>query len=182
LQQLETSAFDLAIIDYRMPYIDGLETARMIRQQRKLSPHELPVILCTVQQKTDAIRGPLRVVWACNSHWSRAVKLTPCGNCSAISIGRHAGPEEGFIMAPEHSPQPGQHRTLPFVPKTPPFKHAAGSITPSASLPGAHILERGQRLAAVRAVAAHTVDLVLHGTSRCRANDRHRRDHAESSA
>jgi len=43
---IETSEpFDVVICDYHMPYIDGLETIRMIREKLKLSPKKLPIIL-----------------------------------------------------------------------------------------------------------------------------------------
>jgi PAS domain S-box-containing protein len=37
--------FDALIVDYHMPYLDGLETIRMIRRKLHLSPAEQPVIL-----------------------------------------------------------------------------------------------------------------------------------------
>jgi PAS domain S-box-containing protein len=46
LKIIETSElFDLVICDYHMPYIDGLETIRMIREKLNMSPEKLPVIL-----------------------------------------------------------------------------------------------------------------------------------------
>jgi len=46
LKRLETSRpFDVIICDYNMPYIDGLETIRMMREKLKLSPDKQPVIL-----------------------------------------------------------------------------------------------------------------------------------------
>lgn len=37
--------FDLIICDYHMPYLDGLETIRMIREKLKLNPENQPIIL-----------------------------------------------------------------------------------------------------------------------------------------
>lgn len=46
LKILETSRpFDVILCDYYMPYIDGLETIQMIRQQLKLTPEKQPVVL-----------------------------------------------------------------------------------------------------------------------------------------
>ncbi|MGM0608652.1 MAG: response regulator [Candidatus Muiribacteriota bacterium] len=46
MKLLETSEpFDIIICDYNMPYIDGLETIRMIRQKLKLTPQKQPIIL-----------------------------------------------------------------------------------------------------------------------------------------
>ncbi len=46
LKTLETSnPFDLIICDYHMPYLDGLETIKMIREKLSLSPQKQPIIL-----------------------------------------------------------------------------------------------------------------------------------------
>jgi len=46
MKQLETSRpFDLIICDYDMPYIDGLETIKIIREKLKLTPEKQPIIL-----------------------------------------------------------------------------------------------------------------------------------------
>lgn len=46
LKTLETSKpFDLIICDYHMPYLDGLETIKMIREKLNLSPEKQPIIL-----------------------------------------------------------------------------------------------------------------------------------------
>jgi PAS domain S-box-containing protein len=43
---IETSdPFDVVVCDYHMPYIDGLETIKLIREKLKLSPDKLPIIL-----------------------------------------------------------------------------------------------------------------------------------------
>lgn len=45
LELLPRQPFDLVLVDYRMPYINGLDTIRMIRDKLKLSPEMLPVVL-----------------------------------------------------------------------------------------------------------------------------------------
>jgi len=46
IKRLETSeAFDVIICDYNMPYLDGLETIRMIREKLKLNAEKQPIIL-----------------------------------------------------------------------------------------------------------------------------------------
>ncbi|MEI7502203.1 MAG: response regulator, partial [Paludibacter sp.] len=43
---IETSEpFDVIICDYHMPYIDGLETIKLIREKLEFSPKKLPIIL-----------------------------------------------------------------------------------------------------------------------------------------
>lgn len=41
----EDLSFDLLIVDYHMPYIDGLETIQIIREKLGISAEELPIIL-----------------------------------------------------------------------------------------------------------------------------------------
>ncbi|MEA1874875.1 MAG: response regulator, partial [Bacteroidota bacterium] len=41
----ESKAFNVIVCDYHMPYIDGLETVRMIREKLELPPEKQPVIL-----------------------------------------------------------------------------------------------------------------------------------------
>ena len=46
MKLIETSEpFDVIICDYHMPYIDGLETIKLIREKLKLSPDKQPIIL-----------------------------------------------------------------------------------------------------------------------------------------
>jgi CheY-like chemotaxis protein len=41
----KSKLFDVIIVDYHMPYINGLDTIKMIREQLHLSSEELPIIL-----------------------------------------------------------------------------------------------------------------------------------------
>lgn len=41
----QSKAFDVIVCDYHMPYLDGLETVKMIREKLELPPEKQPVIL-----------------------------------------------------------------------------------------------------------------------------------------
>ena len=41
----KSKAFDVIVCDYHMPYIDGIETVKMIREKLKLTPEKQPIIL-----------------------------------------------------------------------------------------------------------------------------------------
>ncbi len=45
LKALESEPFDLMIIDYNMPYINGIEVIRMVREKLDLTPEKFPIIL-----------------------------------------------------------------------------------------------------------------------------------------
>ena len=45
LKILEKNSYDLLILDYHMPYINGLETLKMIREKLDLSKNQLPAII-----------------------------------------------------------------------------------------------------------------------------------------
>lgn len=45
LKMIEESAFDLLIADYRMPYLNGLETVTMLREKLNIPPEKMPVIM-----------------------------------------------------------------------------------------------------------------------------------------
>jgi len=47
LQQLETAAFDVALMDLQMPELDGLETTRIIRAREKQQGGHLPILAMT---------------------------------------------------------------------------------------------------------------------------------------
>ena len=41
----KSKAFDVIVCDYHMPYIDGIETVKMIREKLELTPEKQPIIL-----------------------------------------------------------------------------------------------------------------------------------------
>ncbi|MFY9116738.1 MAG: PAS domain S-box protein [Bacteroidales bacterium] len=45
LRMLEKETFDLMIIDYHMPYVDGLGVVQMIRERMHVLPQDLPIVL-----------------------------------------------------------------------------------------------------------------------------------------
>ena len=45
LKSLEKNSYDLLILDYHMPYINGLETLKMIREKLAISKNQLPAII-----------------------------------------------------------------------------------------------------------------------------------------
>lgn len=56
-QICQKGPFDLAIIDYQMPFMDGIEVVREIRNQMKLSSRDLPIILLYSSTEEKAIHS-----------------------------------------------------------------------------------------------------------------------------
>ena len=57
LTLLENQLFDLLIIDYHMPYIDGCAVIRMIREKLQLEPENMPLILLHSSSDEQSLRG-----------------------------------------------------------------------------------------------------------------------------
>ncbi len=57
LNLLEKQVFDLLIIDYHMPYVDGCAVIRMIREKLQLVPENMPLILLHSSSDEQSLRG-----------------------------------------------------------------------------------------------------------------------------
>jgi signal transduction histidine kinase/CheY-like chemotaxis protein/HPt (histidine-containing phosphotransfer) domain-containing protein len=69
LAALGSASFDLAIIDYHMPEMDGMETIRLIRQDLGLSGRQLPIVLLHSALIDEALVqrcAELEVAWSVN--------------------------------------------------------------------------------------------------------------------
>ena len=56
----QSGPFDAALVDYHMPFVDGLETIRMMREKMQLSPRELPVVLLHSSTETSQLQEACR--------------------------------------------------------------------------------------------------------------------------
>lgn len=57
LKLIQQHPFDLLIIDYHMPYMDGLETVKIIREKLGISSEQLPIILLHSSTDDHIIRS-----------------------------------------------------------------------------------------------------------------------------
>jgi len=56
LKILEKKEFDVIIVDYNMPYMNGIDTIKMIRDKLKLNSEKLPIILLHSSSDNQTIR------------------------------------------------------------------------------------------------------------------------------
>lgn len=64
LQKLETNSYDALIIDYHMPFMDGLQVVDKVRNTLHMDSHKLPVILShssSEDSKINELRSSLRI-------------------------------------------------------------------------------------------------------------------------
>jgi len=67
--------FDLLIIDYHMPYMDGIEVVKTIREKFEISPEELPVILLHSSTENEALIGDCKR-YTIHANLLKPVKMT----------------------------------------------------------------------------------------------------------
>lgn len=53
---ITSQTYDVLIVDYHMPFIDGLETIKMIRDKLQLTPEKMPVILLHSSSNDEKLR------------------------------------------------------------------------------------------------------------------------------
>ncbi len=76
----ENNRYDVILMDYNMPYLDGIETVKNIRYKLKLSDNELPIILLnnsTEDEQLNAICEELSI----QHKLVKPVKLNQLYNC-----------------------------------------------------------------------------------------------------
>ncbi len=67
--------FDLLIIDFRMPYMNGIEVVKTIREKFEISEKELPVILLHSSEENDDLKNDCKQ-YAISAHLLKPVKMT----------------------------------------------------------------------------------------------------------
>jgi len=56
VKRIQNTPFDLLVIDYHMPLMDGLETIKIIREKLKISAQKLPIILLHSSMDDENVR------------------------------------------------------------------------------------------------------------------------------
>ncbi len=72
--------FDLVIMDYNMPYLDGLETTKKIRENLYSDKHQLPIILFH-SSADDQIISTVSQQYNINKRITKPIKINELYNC-----------------------------------------------------------------------------------------------------
>jgi len=156
-----TPSYDLLIIDYHMPDMDGLETIRLIRQQLRLSPERMPIILLHSSSDDPALREECKQLGV-RFNLTKPVKARELYHylCNLHSS------ESQQSAPPPQSPQPttSAAEELPItvlVAEDVATNMMLIKILLKKAIPGAEILEAHNGVEAVELAKARHVDLIL---------------------
>ena len=182
LRELEAEEYDLVVVDYDMPFMDGLETIRRIRKLDGCSAREQPIMMIHSSGDDQKIRDACRELGVL-FHLSKPVKpgelfqyLGRVGEKEGVSKG--ATPKECGEASPARGSSPIASAWEPGgIPRTAlrsgPVdrtiliaEDVAMNMLLIRSLlerlvPGVRIVEASDGAMAVRAVEAQEVDLIL---------------------
>ncbi len=99
--------YDLAILDWQMPYPDGLETARKI----KAIPHladSLPIVMVSSHGREDIMREAVKV--GINNYLVKPITHSVLFDAILETLGRHPGPKT--LVVPDSDEQKSQRRQI----------------------------------------------------------------------
>lgn len=152
LKQLMEERYDLAIIDYQMPLLNGLEVIEKIRRKLSLSDAELPILLLHSSMENHLIRP------ACQQFNINFEDMKPLTLTRLQEVLSQVPKTEGTAL-----PQPTQHSIQPMVliVDDNDINRMLASTLIQMSLPNAQIIEAQNGLEAVEMYSRHQVDLVL---------------------
>lgn len=156
-----TPRYDLLIIDYHMPDMDGLETIRLIRQQLCLSPEQMPIILLHSSSDDPALREECKKLDV-RFNLTKPVKAR---ELYRFLCNVHSG-ESWQNTSPAQPPQPtaSAAEELPItvlVAEDVATNMMLIKILLKKAIPGAEILEAHNGVEAVELAKTHHVDLIL---------------------
>ncbi len=161
LKLLEKSpAFDLLVVDYHMPYMDGLETITMIREKLLMTPEKLPVILLHSSSDDAQLRE------SCKRLKIRFTLVKPVKaeelyhSIQNINSAEEDIPKEA--SAGTLTSDPNQRRkALILIAEDVKMNMLLAKTLISKALPFARILEAADGLEAVRMATENDVDIIL---------------------
>jgi len=152
-----SSFFDAMIVDYVMPYLDGIETVRMIREKLGIDPESLPVILLHSSSEDQLIRTE------CESLGVLAELVKPVKTADLHNALRAVDSARGNDAAAPASPRsaPARSQATVLIAEDVAMNMLLVRTLVSQFAEGVEILEASDGADAVRIAQARRVDLIL---------------------
>jgi CheY-like chemotaxis protein/nitrogen-specific signal transduction histidine kinase len=153
--------FDVLIVDYHMPGMDGLETIALIREALHLTPERMPIILLHSSSDDPALRSECKKLGV-RFNLTKPVKARELHRFLRniySSEARESAPSRPAVESPAETEHNGPRTVL--VAEDVATNMMLIKILLKKTIPGVEILEAGNGLEAVEAVRTHPIDLVL---------------------
>ncbi len=156
-----TPPYDVLIIDYHMPEMDGLETIRLIREQLRLSPAQMPIILLHSSSDDPGLREECKKL---------GIRFNLTKPVKARELYRFLCNLHDSDHQPNAPASPSQETVAPTDAEQPVTILVAEDVATNMMLikillkkiiPGVEILEAHNGLEAVEATRTHPIDLIL---------------------
>ena len=153
--------FDVLIVDYHMPDMDGLETIRLIREALHLTPERMPIILLHSSSDDPTLRDECKKLGV-RFNLTKPVKARELYHflCNIYNSDAKEATPKRPAAEPPAAPEPGRPTTV-LVAEDVATNMMLIKILLKKTIPGVEILEAGNGLEAVQVVRSQRVDLVL---------------------
>jgi len=156
-----TAPYDVLIIDYHMPDMDGLETIRLIRDHLRLAPEQLPIIFLHSSSDDPNLRDECKKLGV-RFNLTKPVKAKELYRFLSnlhVNDSRHIAP-------PPHPPEivaaPAEEAPVTvLVAEDVATNMMLIKILLKKVIPGVEILEAHNGLEAVQAAQTHRIDMIL---------------------
>jgi len=153
--------FDVLIVDYHMPDMDGLETIRLIREQLRLTPERMPIILLHSSSDDPSLRDECKRLGV-RFNLTKPVKARELHNF-LCNLYAGDGRENAPPPAMPEAMRSGDHVafTTVLVAEDVTTNMMLIKILLNKVIPGVEIIEAHNGLEAVQATQTHRIDLIL---------------------
>ncbi|HAJ37596.1 MAG TPA: histidine kinase [Chloroflexi bacterium] len=156
-----TPPYDLLIIDYHMPDMDGLETIRLIREQLRLSPEQMPIILLHSSSDDPTLREECKKLGV-RFNLTKPVKARELYDFLCNLHSHESRQHAPLTQATEPAASIAEELPLTvLVAEDVATNMMLIKILLKKAIPGVEILEAHNGVEAVQLAKEHPVDLIL---------------------
>lgn len=151
--------FQAIIVDYNMPYIDGIETIRLIRDKSSMNREELPVLLLHSSAEDQQLIENCKAL-GIHTRITKPVKASELK--SALIKLRHPDYVQKLVdqVVQEDAPHPTISKTI-LLAEDVEMNTILIRVLLKKLMPGVQLIEAGNGAIAVQMAAEHMPDLIL---------------------